>query len=357
LKRSAAIVIALLLAVIYSCKKNLHNPDPVPPGPTFTITETATITQTCTITPTVTLTGTYVPGSLWYSAAATPGFPYKPGYGGRFLYGSAVLDNKIWLFGGTHDSWHDIQHDVYSSSDGGTWTMVTGTAEFAPRMLFGSLAFNNKLWVLGGAKNFSDFDQFNDVWSSGDGATWQRVTGTAEFGYRCGLAAVEFNNQIWVIGGAASNSVWKSSDGAIWTLAVSSAPFTPRFMHAALVFADKMWVIGGGSDMMNPIFQYNDVWNSEDGITWTQVTSSAAFSPRLAFASAVYDNKMWVIGGAASGGNLNDVWFSEDGALWIRATADAGFSTTFGHASVNFNSKLWVIGGANYMPQPVWWSQ
>jgi hypothetical protein len=41
-----------------------------------------------------------------------------------------------------------------------------------------------------------------------------------------------------------------------------------------------MWVAGG-----------------QDGITWTEVTTSAAFSARENHASLVFDGKMWVTGG------------------------------------------------------------
>ena len=57
----------------------------------------------------------------------------------------------------------------------------------------------------------------------------------------------------------------------------------------------------------------NDVWSSPDGITSTQATFSAAWSTNRNAASAVYDGKMWFMGGSSNG---NEVWSSTNGSTW-----------------------------------------
>jgi len=53
----------------------------------------------------------------------------------------------------------------------------------------------------------------------------------------------------------------------------------------------------------------------------TAVISNAGFSERADHTSVVFKNKIWVIGGSAvNDGFKNDVWFSEDGVSWIEAT-------------------------------------
>ena len=66
-----------------------------------------------------------------------------------------------------------------------------------------------------------------------------------------------------------------------------------------------MWIIGG---MDNDYNGYRDVWSSRDGVTWTEATPSAAFSPRYFESSVVHRGKMWVIGGGDFGNFYNDVW-------------------------------------------------
>jgi len=46
-----------------------------------------------------------------------------------------------------------------------------------------------------------------------------------------------------------------------------------------------MWVIGG-ADMNGA---KNDVWSSADGITWTQATASAPFTPRIKLGALTLD--------------------------------------------------------------------
>jgi len=42
--------------------------------------------------------------------------------------------------------------------------------------------------------------------------------------------------------------------------------------------ADRMWLIGGINSQSDQ--RYNDVWWSNNGVTWTQATANAAFSGR-----------------------------------------------------------------------------
>jgi hypothetical protein len=61
----------------------------------------------------------------------------------------------------------------------------------------------------------------------------------------------------------------------------------------------------------------------------------------------VFDNRLWVLGGMASGGSAstNDVWWSLDGAAWTPATTGAAWSARWFHATAVFDNRLWVFGG------------
>ncbi len=78
-----------------------------------------------------------------------------------------------------------------------------------------------------------------------------------------------------------------------------------------------MYVFGGG----NYVPKYhgvNDVWCSEDGEHWTQLTEHAGWSPRLWFSSVVYRDHIWMLGGWSNNPSKNwgDVWYSKDGKDW-----------------------------------------
>ena len=87
-----------------------------------------------------------------------------------------------------------------------------------------------------------------------------------------------------------------------WTQATASAPWSGRDRHTTAVFNNKLWVIGGNLK--------NDVWCSSDGVNWIQATASAPWSGRGGHTTAVFNNKLWVIGGS-DGRRKNDVWFME----------------------------------------------
>jgi hypothetical protein len=140
--------------------------------------------------------------------------------------------------------------------------------------------------------------------------------------------------------GLVSLSAIPVHDGSTWTEATSSAAWSGRSDHTSVVYDNKMWVIGGLDGVLK-----NDVWYSSNGITWTQATSSAAWSARESHTSLVFDNKMWVIGGYDGTNRLKDVWYSTDGISWTQATASAAWAGRFNHKSVVFDNKMWVFGG------------
>jgi len=126
---------------------------------------------------------------------------------------------------------------------------------------------------------------------------------------------------------------------AQWTRTALNS-FSSRCDHSSAVFNNKMWVIGGKVDVRT-----NDVYASADGTNWSRATPSAAFTGRMGHRSVVFDNRMWVIAGKDGGGYKNDVYHSTDGITWTRATSSAAFPVRSWHSALAFNGKMWVIGG------------
>lgn len=241
---------------------------------------------------------------------------------------------------------------------------ITTAADFSERRNHTAIAFQNKLWVIGGVE-LPMLDKLNDVWYSDDGDTWTLATASADFSIRRAHTTVVFDDKLWVIGGLndalfpASNTylndVWYSSDGVTWTEATPDAGFAKRAFHTSAVFDDKIWVIGGVEESS---LRLRDVWYSSDGVSWTEATSSASFQSRGNHTTEVFDDKLWVMGGFGSS-ELNDVWYSSDGANWTEATGAAAFPARTGLTSVVLDDKLWVVGGfdtSNSYLDDVWHS-
>ena len=92
-----------------------------------------------------------------------------------------VHRERLWLIGGTDEPTDGpvvYRNDVWTSADGVTWTLVTGSAAWEPRRWLNAIAHDGRLWVMNGA-NYDlwpdESGNVADIWISDDGATWRRV--------------------------------------------------------------------------------------------------------------------------------------------------------------------------------------
>jgi len=212
--------------------------------------------------------------------------------------GELAYRGQLWILGGWFNSLEAPPRDVWSSPDGATWTQVTASAPFQHSDLAMTVTFDDKMWIMGGWYNgrLPGHSASNTVWNSTDGVQWEQVTDHAAWSPRISAGLVEFQGKMWILGGTENyyvgdrsslkNDVWCSADGREWTLVTEHAPWSPRAYHAAMALDGKLWVYGGGNYV--PEYQaVNDVWCSEDGANWTQVTASAPWPPRIWFSGVV----------------------------------------------------------------------
>jgi hypothetical protein len=277
----------------------------------------------------------------------------------RDSQGELVFGGRMWIMGGWFDSFSSPPRDVWSSTDGKDWKLVTEQAPWKHSDLPMTLVFKDRMWFMGGWYNgrVPDHEAGNEVWSSADGVDWRQDTKSAGWSPRLASAAVVFQGKMWILGGSENyyfgddkslkNDVWCSEDGENWTLITKEAGWSPRAYHQAVVLNDKIYVMGGGN--YTPKYHaLNDVWCSEDGETWTQVTDAARWNPRLWFSSVVYRDHMWVVGGWADVNpprNWGDVWYSKDGKNWNELKSPESWRDRHEHSALVFEDKLWVLGG------------
>ena len=72
----------------------------------------------------------------------------------------------------------------------------------------------------------------------------------------------------------------------------------------------------------------NDVWSSEDGVTWTEETSGATWSGRYTPEAIPYDNKIWIMGGNNGVTAQRDIYASEE-AINVGISRKIGRQATF----------------------------
>jgi hypothetical protein len=125
----------------------------------------------------------------------------------------AVHDDKLWVVGGGLGGYHPFRayNDVWSSTDGKTWTQVTDEAPWPVRIWNTVITYRNRLWVLGGFRAEPTWNNFDDVWYSADGAEWHRLTTGTIWSPRHEISVYAFDDKLWVIGGNAwplMNDAW-----------------------------------------------------------------------------------------------------------------------------------------------------
>ena len=232
---------------------------------------------------------------------------------------SIVFKDKMWMMGGWYNGrleGHGSGNEVWSSSDGEQWKLETKAAGWSPRAAGALVIFKDKMWVLGGIGNyfFSKGDETlsNDVWSSSNGKDWELVTANAGWAPRAYHQAIVFNDKIYVFGGGnylpeykGYNDVWCSSDGENWEQVTSSAPWHDRLWFSSVVYRGRLWLMGGWSN--HPYKNWNDVWYTSDGKEWQQLKSDVVWEGRHEHSAFVFNDKIWVTGGLVPP-LQNDVW-------------------------------------------------
>ncbi|GAB3011458.1 hypothetical protein GCM10027284_33530 [Cyclobacterium sediminis] len=276
----------------------------------------------------------------------------------RDSQGELVYNNKLWILGGWFDSHHAPPRDVWSSANGKDWNKVASNAPWIHSDLPMTFVFKDKMWITGGWYNgrLEGHSASNSIWSSTNGADWKLEKKAASWTPRIASTVVEFKGKLWLMGGienyyfgdekSLKNDVWVSENGKDWELATVDAGWSPRAYHQSAVLNGKMYVFGGGN--YTPEYHAkNDVWVTEDGINWEQVTEAAPWHERIWFSSVVYRDCIWVMGGWSNNPykNWGDAWYSRDGINWTEYKPGIFWPGRHEHSAFVFQDKIFVAGG------------
>lgn len=213
--------------------------------------------------------------------------------------------------------------------------------------------YQNNLYSISG-------DYLNVLSGASSALTVVLSTTSAAFSPRIGPMTVGFNGYLYVMGGinssgTALSDVWRSADGVHWVQVTASAPWPARGKGEAIVFNNIMYIMGGAAS--NSGTHFGDVWSTPDGINWTQQNANA-WPGRRRFGVTVFNGKMWVAGGAGAddsispdglypGTKYNDVWFTSNGSAWTMASGlnGAPWVARSDFAFYSVGTTLYVLGG------------
>jgi len=205
-------------------------------------------------------------------------------------------------------------NDIIVSADGVNFSKA-GNGAFSPRVGAAGVVFKEKVYIIGGTEQYHNGDRkslLNDVWSSSDGVNYSIVTTSANFLPRAFHQAFVHGGKLCVIGGGsykpdsfAYNDLWCSRNGKDFDLIVQNLPFTPRIWFSVIVHDGYVWVLGG-DDIKNRKL-LNDIWVSKDLINWAEVKFEKIWSPRHEHSAVLVKDTIYIVGGNASPLS-NEIW-------------------------------------------------
>ena len=255
----------------------------------------------------------------------------------------------MWLIGGVRGTPEQYLNDIWSSTDGITWTRVTAAAPFAPRAEHALAVFSGRLWVVAGRNGAGSLD---DVWSSFDGVNWELESHFGNFG-RYSHRAVANNSRLYVIGGHPDFNdyyVYSTVDGVSWQHhdSVGVPPFEMR--AAAIAFRNRLWVFGGTNNETGACCARGDVWSSTDANTWQFESLGAPFSSMPGARMVAFNGELYL--NASSSWERSQeqrLYKTSDVIDWVKAEPPNPIMVQAyarsESALLTFNNRLWILGG------------
>jgi len=217
----------------------------------------------------------------------------------------------IFLMGG--QTFSQFFNDVWKSCDSAeTWSLVTKSAAWKPRAGLGGTMHKGKLVVAGGCHDDVRYDPglfrqfYSDVWASSDGSTWEMLTDAPGWKGRSGPRLVSFQEKLFIIAGEVGfttatqlSDVWSSSDdGLTWSLAQAAPSYSARSGHGVVVYSGYMVLIAGWPEL-------SDIYYTQDGVEWTRSKGLAwncnsESCGKFDFWPVVHHGKLLTLGGSGS---------------------------------------------------------
>ena len=201
-------------------------------------------------------------GSNWQQS--TPAAAWSP----RIAAAIVEFRGRMWILGGTENYYfgtdESLKNDVWSSADGRDWKLETAKAGWSPRAYHQAAVLNNRIYLFGGGNYVPAYHAKNDVWSSADGVHWILEHEAAPWSARLWFSTAIYRGRMWVLGGWSNNpsidygDVWSSKNGRDWERLDSKTIWKGRHEHSAFVFQDKLWVAGGHARPLS-----GEVWSLE----------------------------------------------------------------------------------------------
>lgn len=225
----------------------------------------------------------------------------------------------------------EVKNEEAKSDTFYVWTKLLDSADWKKNYNFQMFSINDTLWIF----------HPDGTWHSTDGKNWAKSTLPNSIANLAFLDYVQFKGSVYGLGYFKGNieqfefkpEVYKTTDFKSWTTIAKTSNLPRRFFYHPFVFDNKIWIVGGEDKHT----KYSDIWNSEDGITWTKQKEKLPFGKRSGSQIVTLNNMLYLLD--------NDVWSSADGLNWQKLTDEiVKGEQIFGYAAQVFDNKIWLLG-------------
>ena len=252
-----------------------------------------------------------------------------------------VFKGELWLVGGRDNGILRLEEDE-------TWTQL---AKSLPINVGRLAEHKGELWTLTRIPL--------GVWRSVDGKSWQPLTNAIPWTAKDTPTLLSHRDSLFAVG---RKAVWVLESGGSWACTSDAPPWEDIEDASCLSFRGNILVLGGSQRTQGLMFRIDTEsgWASEDGRQWKRLSEMSTFPPRRSHRCVAVGNRLFLFGGCQSvfGGvprvplYLNDVWSSEQGIAWANITFQAAWSPRAVKEVVVYKDQIYLFGGS----QMSWWS-
>lgn len=212
-----------------------------------------------------------------------------------------------------------------------TWTKLLDSAAWKKNYNFQMFSINDTLWTF----------HPDGIWYSKNGKNWTKSVLENSINNLAFLDYIYFKGSVYGLGYFSGNieqftfkpEIVKTTNFKSWTTISRTSNLPNRFFYHPFVFENKIWIVGGEDKNT----KYADIWNSEDGITWTKQKENLPFGKRSGSQIVTLNNILFLLD--------NDVWRSIDGLNWEKVADEiVKGEQIFGYAAQVFDNKIWLLG-------------
>jgi hypothetical protein len=211
------------------------------------------------------------------------------------------------------------------------WTKLLDSAAWRKNYNFQMFTIRDTMWTF----------HPDGTWFSVDGRSWAKGPLHNIIANMAFLDYVLRNDTLYGFGYFSGNietftykpNIYRSTDMRTWTTLSTASTLPTRFFYHPFEFREKFWIIGGEDKQR----KYNDIWNSEDGIRWTQVKTNLPFGQRSGSQVVQKNDSLFLLD--------NDVWCSTDGLNWTKLTNEiVKDQPIFGYNAIVMNNTIFLLG-------------